>query len=56
MTYHIQYVYIISYQILKNKFCNKMEKLNLKTDGLMLMVYIKKLMKFEVLFRASTGK
>ena len=57
MTYHIQYVYIeVSYQILKNKFCNKMEKLNLKTDGLMLMVYIKKLMKFEVLFRASTGK
>ena len=57
MTYHIQYVYIeVSYQILKNKFCNKMEKVNLKTDGLMLLVYVKKLMKFVVLFRASTGK
>ena len=33
-----------------------MEKINLKTDVLMLMVYIKKLMKFAVLFRASTGK
>ena len=33
-----------------------MEKSNLRTDGLMFMVYIKKLMKFVVLFRASTGK
>ena len=33
-----------------------MEKLNLKTDGLMLVVYIKKLMKFRILFRASTAK
>ena len=33
-----------------------MEKLNLKTDVVMLMVYIKNLMKFAGLFRASTGK
>ena len=33
-----------------------MEKLNLKTDVLMFMVFIKKLMKFVVFFRASTGK
>ena len=33
-----------------------MGKLNLKTDALMLMVYIKKLIKFVVLFRAGTRK
>ena len=33
-----------------------MEKLNLKNDVLMLMVYIKKLMKFVVIFRGSSGK
>ena len=41
-TYHIQHIYVVvSYQILKNYFCNKMEKLNLKTGVLILMVYIK---------------
>ena len=42
MTFHIQHVYIlVSYQILENKFRSKMEKLNLKSDVLMFMVYIK---------------
>ena len=59
-TYHIQHVYnVVSYQILENWFCNKIEKLNLKNNVLMLMVYIKnikKLVKFAALFRASTSK
>ena len=33
-----------------------MEKLHVKSDGLMFMDYIKKIMKFVVHFRASTGK
>ena len=33
-----------------------MEKLNIKTDVLMLMAYKKKLVKFVVRFRAGAGK
>ena len=41
-TYHTQHVYfVVSYKILGNQFGKKMEKLNLKIDVLMLMVYIK---------------
>ena len=41
--YHIQHVCLVqSSRILENQFLNKIRKLNLKTDGLMLMIYIKK--------------